>query len=64
MKAKFICVSPINSKSKNRFCNCMDELHSCRVEQETSDKMFLSSISGRYHFWMNKESDPNWKIVK
>jgi hypothetical protein len=42
----------------------MNQLHSCRVEQETSDKMFLSSITGRYNFWMNKESDPNWKIVK
>ena len=39
----------------------MDSLHSCRVEQEDQEKWFLSSISGRYHFWMSKENDPNWK---
>ena len=42
----------------------MDELHSCRVEQETEDKMFLASISGRYHFWMNKMNDDNWEVIK
>ena len=33
----------------------MDCLHSCRVEQESDNgKMFLTSISGRYNFWMQK----------
>jgi len=26
--------------------------------------MFLASISGRYHFWMSKENDPNWSTIK
>lgn len=64
MKKKFVCVSPITSKSKNRFCNMMDSLHSCVVEQEDDTRMFLSSISGRYHFWMMKKDDPNWMTVK
>jgi hypothetical protein len=42
----------------------MDSLHSCKVEQEDQEKWFLSSISGRYHFWMSKENDPNWSIIK
>jgi len=42
----------------------MDQLHSCKVEQETDDKMFLSSITGRYHFWMNKTNDNNWQVIK
>jgi hypothetical protein len=42
----------------------MDDLHSCRVEQEDQEKMFLASISGRYFFWMSKENDQNWEIIK
>ena len=64
MKTKFICVKPKTSKAKNRFFNLMNELHSCRVEQETEDKVFLASISGKYHFWMNKMNDDNWEVVK
>ena len=64
MKTKFICVKPKTSKAKNRFFNLMNELHSCRVEQETEDKVFLASISGKYHFWMNKMNDMNWEVIK
>ena len=64
MKPKFVCVEPKNSKAKNRFYNLMNELHSCRVEQETEDQMFLSSITGKYHFWMNKINDENWNLIK
>ena len=55
MKTKFVTVKPKTSKAKNRFANLMDDLHSCRVEQEDQEKMFLASISGRYFFWMSKE---------
>ena len=64
MKTKFVTVKPKTSKAKNRFANMMDDLHSCRVEQEDQEKMFLASISGRYFFWMSKENDQNWEIIK
>jgi len=64
MKPKFICVQPKSSKAKNRFANLMNQLHSCKVEQETEDKMFLTSITGKYHFWMQKQNDDNWMIIK
>lgn len=64
MKTKFICVQPKSSKAKNRFYNLMNELHSCRVEQETETRMFLSSITGKYSFWFEKENDINWMVVK
>jgi hypothetical protein len=64
MKPTFICVEPKTSKAKNRFYNLMNELHSCRLEKETEDQMFLSSITGKYHFWMNKTNDKNWEIIK
>jgi len=64
MKTKFVTVKPKTSKAKNRFANLMDQLHSCRVEKEDQEKMFLASISGRYFFWMHKENDTNWEIIK
>lgn len=41
----------------------MNQLHSCKIESEDQEKMFLSSISGKYHFWMNKQNDSNWEII-
>jgi hypothetical protein len=64
MKTKFITVQPTNSESKTIFYNLMHELHSCRVEQETEDQVFLSSITGKYNFWMNKTNDQNWMTIK
>tara|TARA_B100001142_G_scaffold88316_2_gene90156 strand:+ start:1448 stop:1639 length:192 start_codon:yes stop_codon:yes gene_type:complete len=63
MKTKFVTVKPKSRKAKNRFSNLMNELHSCRVEKEDQEKMFLSSISGNYFFWMNKETDVNWELI-
>lgn len=62
-KTKFLCVSPKTNKAKNRFANLMDNLHSCKVEQEDDNKVFLASISGRYFFWMDKKNDPNWDVI-
>lgn len=63
-KKKLINVSPKTSKSKNRFINQMDSLHAMEVEQETDTQLFVVSINRRYCFWLNKENDPNWDIVK
>jgi len=63
MKTKFVCVEPKSRKAKNRFANMMNELHSCRVEQETDDKLFLASITGKYFFWILKQNDEHWTIV-
>ena len=62
-KTKFITVKPISNKAKNRFANEMDLLHSCKIEQETETQWFLSSISGRYFFWMDKNMDNNWMVI-
>ena len=42
----------------------MDKLHGCYVEQEDNGKLFLASINKKNFFWVDKENDPNWKIVK
>lgn len=64
VKKKFVNVSPKTSKAKNRFVNQMDSLHAMEVEQETDTQLFVVSINRRYCFWLNKENDPNWNIVK
>ena len=64
MKTEFLIVKPKSRKAKNRFANEMDLLHSCRVENRQDGKVFLSSISGRYFFWMNEEIDDHWEVIK
>ena len=66
MKTKkyLINVAPKTSKSKNRFINNMSSLHAMEVEQETETQFFVVSINKRYCFWLNKENDPHWMIIK
>jgi hypothetical protein len=64
VKKRFINVQPKSSKAKNRFVNQMDSLHAMEVEQETNSQFFVVSINRRYCFWLNKENDSNWNIVK
>ena len=64
MKTKFITVKPKSTKANNRFANLMNRLHSCRVEKEDQEKMFLASITDMYFFWMKKENDTNWEEIK
>ena len=64
VKKHLINVSPKSSKAKNRFVNQMDSLHAMEVEQETDNQFFVVSINRRYCFWLNKENDSNWEIIK
>jgi hypothetical protein len=64
VKKKLINVSPKSSKAKNRFVNQMDSLHAMEIEQETDTQFFVVSINRRYCFWLNKENDLHWNIVK
>jgi len=63
-KKRFINVKPKSSKAKNRFVNQMDSLHAMEVEQENATQFFVVSINRRYCFWLNKENDPHWSIIK
>lgn len=42
----------------------MDSLHAMEVEQETETQFFVVSINKRYCFWMMRENDPHWEIIK
>ena len=63
-KKRFVNVIPKSSKAKNRFANIMNRLHSCEVEQETSDLFFLVSLNRQYCFWVQKKGNEHWEIVK
>ena len=63
-KRKMVNVEPISSKAKNRFANIMDNLHGCHVEQENNNMIFLASINKCYFFWLPKDGNEHWKIVK
>jgi hypothetical protein len=66
MKTEFIYVSPKTSNAKEVFVYDMDRLHSCRVKDRKNGMMKLSSISGRFEFWMNEnaDEDKNWRMIK
>ena len=63
-KRHLINVSPKSKKAVNRFINNMDSLHAMEVEQETETQLFVVSINKRYCFWMMRENDPHWEIIK
>ena len=63
-KKKFINVQPKSSKSKNRFKNQMDSLHAMEVEQETDTEYFVVSINRRYCFWIPKDGNEHWEILR
>jgi len=64
MKKQFICVKPKSKDADEAFIYMMDRLHSCVVKSKEANTLTLSSISGRYEFTMDKETDKNWTIIK
>lgn len=63
-KRKFVNVTPLSSKAKNRFTNIMESFHACEVEQEKDNLVFLVSLNRKYCFWVQKEGNEHWKIQK
>jgi hypothetical protein len=63
-KKKFVNVTPLSSKAKNRFVNIMESFHACEVEQEKDGMIFLASINKKYFFWLQQEGNEHWRIDK
>ena len=55
-------VTPKSKKAKNRFCNLMQSESECIIEQHKGDRVFLTSVNGKNHFWVNLNSDEHWSI--
>lgn len=63
-KRKIVCVEPMTDIAKDRFNLYMNGLHSCYVDDENDNSMYLTSINKKYKFNMSKTGDLNWKVVK
>jgi hypothetical protein len=55
-------VTPKSKKAKNRLANLMNQIDECIVEQNKGDRVFLTSMNGKYHFWVNLTNDEHWSI--
>ena len=59
---KTVSVTPISKKAKNRFANLMNRCETCIIEQHQGNKLFLTSLNEKYHFWVTLDKDPDWMI--
>ena len=64
VKKHIINVQPKSKKAINRFKNIMDSLHAMEVEQETDTEYFAVSINRRYCFWIPKNGNEHWEILR
>jgi len=55
-------VTPKSKKAFNRFHNLMDQIDEVIVEQNNGDKVFVTSLNGKNHFWVNLNQDKDWAI--
>ena len=63
MKSEFVYVKPKTSEASEYFEHEMRSLHSCKVREKRDGKLFLSSISGKYNFWVSESEDRHWKLL-
>ena len=63
-KQKFIYVKPKSTDAEEKFDCYMNRLHSCRVTKEDVHTYYLSCITDKYSFELNKEFDKNWEVIK
>ena len=64
IKSEFICVKPKSRQANDRFLNDMRQLHSCRLSERRDGLTFVESISKKYSFCLNEESDDHWEVIK
>lgn len=55
-------VTPISKKAKNRFANLMNGNDQCIIEQHKGNKVFLTSMNKRNHFWVHLDNDTDWMV--
>lgn len=55
-------VTPISRKAKNRFANLMNSNDECIIEQHVGNRVFLTSVNGRNHFWVHLDKDADWMV--
>ena len=56
-------MKPKTAEAYEYFEHEMRSLHSCKVKEKRDGKLFLSSISGKYNFWVSESEDRHWKLL-
>jgi hypothetical protein len=64
IKRKIVTIDPISKLAQERFEENMDGLHSCYVDDEVNETLYLTSVNKKYKFTMSKKNDSNWKLTK
>jgi hypothetical protein len=64
IKRKIVTIDPISKLAQERFDEYMDGLHSCYIDDEVNETLYLTSVNRKYKFTMNKKNDNNWKLIK
>lgn len=64
IKRKIVTIDPISKLAKERFEDYMDGLHSCYIDDEVNEVLYLTSVNKKYKFTMHKKKDINWKLIK
>lgn len=64
IKRKIVTIDPISKLAKERFEDYMDGLHSCYIDDEVNEVLYLTSVNKKYKFTMHKKEDINWKLIK
>ena len=55
-------VTPKSKKAKNRFSNLMNNDPECIIEQDKGDRLFLTSVNNKNHFWVSLTNDKDWEV--
>jgi hypothetical protein len=55
-------VLPKSRKAKNRFMNLMESNEECIIEQNKGNRLFLTSMNKKYHFWVSLDNDSDWTV--
>ncbi len=42
----------------------MNNIHTCKIDFESDCEFYLQSANENYYFVVQKNNDPNWKILK
>lgn len=59
-----ILVEPISPHAKDRFDSLMDKIHTCKIDFESDDELYVQSANSNYYFVIQKPQDLHWKILK
>lgn len=59
-----VSVVPLSDIAKDRFKNIMNLFHACTILERKNDLLLLESLNKKYYFWIQRNGNEHWKIVR